>query len=170
MDRPRRSALGVGILLIALVLLLLAGQLLPGVFGWVGPITWPLIVIGVGAFLLLLGLVTGNPGMAVPACVVGGIGMLLYWQNATNNFSSWAYAWALIPGFVGVGVILEGLFAGRFGKALVSGGWLILISLVILTIFASFMGGPQLLGVYWPVLLIILGLIALVQYFMQARR
>jgi hypothetical protein len=170
MKRARRSSLGVGILLIALGLLVLVGQLFPGIFGWGGPITWPLIVVGVGIFLLLLGLATGNPGMAVPACIVGGIGVLLYWQNATQNFGSWAYAWTLISGFAGVGVILEGLFTGRFGKALVRGGWMILVSLVMFTVFASFLGGPKLLGIYWPALLILLGLISLVQYFMQTRR
>ena len=99
-------------------LLFLAGQLFPGMFGRIGPFTWPVIVVGVGVFLFVLGLITGNPGMSVPACVVGGIGLLLYWQNATGNFASWAYAWTLIPGFVGVGVILEGLLAGHFGR-----GW-----------------------------------------------
>jgi hypothetical protein len=170
MDRARRSTLGVGVLLIVLGLLFLVRQLFPGFFGWIGPFTWPVTVISVGVFLLLLGLVTGNPGMAVPACVVGGIGVLLSWQNATGNWASWAYAWALIPGFAGVGVILEGLFSGRFGRGLVNGGWMILISLVMATIFASFLGGPQVLGVYWPALLILLGVIALVQYFIQPRR
>jgi hypothetical protein len=170
MDRSTRSGLGVGILLIALGILFLAGQLFPGMFGRIGAFTWPMIVVGVGVFLFVLGLITGNPGMAVPACVVGGIGMLLYWQNATGNFVSWAYAWTLIPGFAGVGIILDGLLAGHFGRGLVSGGWLILISLVMFAIFASFLGGPQFLGVYWPVLLIGLGILALVQYFVQPRR
>ncbi len=168
MERTRRTSLGVGILLIALGLLFLVGQLLPGIFGWVGPITWPLAVVGVGIFLLLFGLATGNPGMAVPACVVGGIGVLLYWQNATQNFGSWAYAWALIPGFTGFGIILEGLFTGALGKALARGGWLILVSLVMFAVFASFLGGPKLVGIYWPALLIVLGLMALVQYFRSA--
>jgi hypothetical protein len=170
MDRSSRSGLGVGILLIALGLLFLAGQLFPGIFGRVGAFTWPIIVVGVGVFLFVLGLVTGNPGMSVPACIVGGIGLLLYWQNATGNFASWAYAWTLIPGFVGVGVILEGLLGGHFGRGLVRGGWLILISLVMFAIFASFLGGPQFLGVYWPALLILLGILALIQYFVQPRR
>ena len=170
MDRSTRSGLGVGILLIALGLLFLAGQLFPGIFGRVGAFTWPMIVVGVGVFLLVLGLVTGNPGMSVPACIVGGIGLLLYWQNATGNFASWTYAWTLIPGFVGVGVILEGLLGGHFGRGLVRGGWLILISLVMFAIFASFLGGPQFLGVYWPALLILLGILALIHYFVQPRR
>jgi hypothetical protein len=170
MDRSSRSGLGVGILLIALGLLFLAGQLFPGIFGRVGAFSWPIIVVGVGVFLFVLGLVTGNPGMSVPACIVGGIGLLLYWQNATGNFASWAYAWTLIPGFAGVGIILEGLLAGHFGRGLASGGWLILISLVMFAIFASFLGGPQFLGVYWPLLLIGLGILALVRYFVQPRR
>ena len=74
------------------------------------------------------------------------------------------------PASSGVGVILEGLLAGHFGRGLVSGGWLILISLVMFAIFASFLGGPQFLGVYWPVLLIGLGILALVRYFVQPRR
>jgi hypothetical protein len=170
MERSRRSTLGVGVLLIVVGLLFLVGQLAPDLFGWVGPFTWPLWVIGVGVFLLLLGLISGNAGMAVPACIVGGIGMLLYWQNTTGDWASWAYVWTLIPGFAGVGVILEGLFSGRFGKALLGGGWTILVSLVMFAIFASFLGGPRLLGVYWPVLVILLGVIALVQYFVQPRR
>ncbi len=170
MDRARRSTLGFGVLLIALGLFFLVRQIFLGFLGWNGPFTWPFSVVGVGVFLLFLGLVTGNPGMAVPACIVGGIGLLLYWQNLTGNWASWAYAWTLIPGFAGVGVILEGLFSGRFGKALVGGGWTILVSLVMFTIFASFLGGPQLVGQYWPALLILLGVIALVQYFIQPRR
>ena len=170
MDRSTRSGVGVGILLIALGLLFLAGQLFPGIVGRIGAFTWPMIVVGVGVFLFVIGLVTGNPGMAVPACIVGGIGLLLYWQNATGNFASWAYAWTLIPGFVGVGVILEGLLTGHFGRGLVRGGWLILISLVMFAIFASFLGGPQFLGVYWPALLILLGILALIQYFVQPHR
>ena len=170
MNRSRRSSLGVGVLLIVLGVLFLLDQFFPGAFGWIGPITWPLIVVFVGISLLLLGLLTGNPGMAVPACVVGGIGLLLYWQNATQNFGSWAYAWALIPGFAGAGVILEGLLRGRPGKALTEGGWMILVSLVMFAVFASFLGGPQVLGVYWPVLLIALGAFALIRYFLQPGR
>lgn len=169
MDRDRKSALGTGILLIGLGLFFLARQIFPEFLGWRGLLTWPFSIMGVGFFLLLLGLATGNPGMAVPACIVGGIGGLLYWQNLTGNWASWAYAWTLIPGFAGVGVVLEGLLSGRLDKVK-GGGWSILVSLVMFAIFASFLGGPQLLGVYWPVLLILLGVIALVRYFFQPRR
>jgi len=169
MDRSRNSAV-LGVVLILAGMLLLAGRLVPGLWGSLELLTWPMIVVGVGVLLLIIGLLTNAPGMAVPACIVGGIGLLLYWQNATGNFESWAaYAWALIPGFVGVGVILMGLLEGHPSSGLVAGGWLILISLVLFAIFASFMGGPVILGKFWPVLLIALGILGLVRYVIRPR-
>ena len=169
MERSRNSAAVVGVILILAGLFLLAGQLVPGLWARFEVMSWPMIVVGVGILLLVIGLLTNAPGMAVPACVVGGIGLLLYWQNATGNWESWAYAWTLIPGFVGVGVILAGILGGHTGSALVSGGWLILISLVLFAVFASFMGGPVIAGKFWPVLLIVLGVLALVRYVFRSR-
>lgn len=158
----RKNIIG-GSLLILAGLLFLIYQLLPGQFGWLRvEMSWPLFVIAAGIFLLVMGLLTGAPGMAVPACIVGGIGLLLYWQNLTGAWSSWAYAWALIPGFVGVGVILTGLLGeGRLMDALEGGFWLIIISLILFAIFGSFLGGLNIFGAYWPVLLIVLGLLLL---------
>ena len=166
MDRRRRSSLAGGLVLILLGAWFLVAQWVPGL-----PTTfsWPWIVIGVGGFLLLLGLLTGAPGLAVPACIVGGIGGLLYWQNATGNWESWAYAWTLIPGFVGVGILLSGLLGGEIRQSVQGGGWLILISLVLFAVFGSFLGGLDLLGPYWPVLLILLGLLLLARPLFRSR-
>ena len=136
---------------------------------WVPGFDWPLIFVGVGLALLIIGLLARMPDMAVPACIVGGIGGLLYWQNATGRWESWAYAWTLIPGFVGVGIILAGILGGGLRKALGGGLWLILISLVLFAIFGSFLGGLNLLGPYWPVLLIVLGLFILVKRLVRRR-
>ena len=165
MKRRTRSNVVGGILLILFGLLLLAYQFAPEQFSWLQiEMTWPLIVVGVGLFLLVFGLLVGAPGMAVPAMIVGGIGGLLYWQNLTNNWSSWAYAWTLIPGFVGVGAILAGLLGeGRIRDAIDGGGTLILISAVMFAIFGSFLGGLKLLGDWWPLLLILVGLLILVR-------
>jgi len=121
----------------------LAGQLVPGLQAW---FAWPLTIVGVGVLLLIIGLLTGVPGLAVPACIVGGIGGLLYWQDATGNWESWAYAWALIPGFVGVGGVLAGLLGGEGRQAVRGGGTLILISLILFAIFGSFFGALGLWG------------------------
>lgn len=164
MDRGNRSGLAVGMLLILLGIFFLALQLLPGLQAWFSAaFAWPLIVIGVGVFLFIFGLLVRAPGMAVPAAIVTGIGGLLYWQNATGNWASWAYAWALIPGFVGIGVILAGLLGENTGRSLRDGLNLLIISLVLFVIFGSFLGGLPLLGPYWPVILILFGLWLLFQ-------
>jgi len=157
--RIRRSSLAVGLVLVLLGACFLAVQWVPGLWAW---FSWPLVVVGVGVLLLVIGLLTGAAGLAVPACIVGGIGGLLYWQNASGNWESWAYAWTLIPAFVGVGIVLSGLLGGEGRQSVGGGGWLILISLVLFTVFGSFFGALGLVGAYWPVLLIALGLLILV--------
>jgi hypothetical protein len=170
MDRQNRARLGTGIILVLLGLWFLAVRVSPGLADWAeGRLGWPVIIISVGLAMLLMGVVTGGYGLAVPAAIVSGVGGLLYWQNATGNWESWAYAWALIPGFVGVGIVLTGLLEGKPGPALRSGGWLILISLVMFFIFGSFLGGASLLGPYWPVLLIGLGGLLLLQSVLRSR-
>jgi len=110
-----------------------------------------------------------TPEMAVPATIVTGIGCLLYWQNATGRWESWAYVWTLIPGFVGVGTILAGLLGRNLRKSLSDGGSLIFISLIMFAIFSSFLGGRGFFGNYWPALLILLGLWILVRPLFRAR-
>lgn len=165
MERRTRTSVVGGLLLILLGLFFLAYQVMPDQLAWLRiDMSWPLIVVAVGAGLLIFGLLVGAPGMAVPACIVGGIGALLYWQNATGNWDSWAYAWTLIPGFVGIGTILAGLLGeGRLRDALEGGFWMITISAVMFAIFGSFLGGMNLFGPYWPALLILLGAIILVR-------
>lgn len=169
MERRTRTSVVGGLLLILLGLFFLAYQVMPDRLAWLRlEMGWPMIVVAVGAGLLIFGLLVGAPGMAVPACIVAGIGMLLYWQNATGNWESWAYAWTLIPGFVGVGTILAGILGeGRLRDGLEGGFWLITISLVMFAIFGSFLGGMNLFGPYWPALLILLGLIILVRSFFR---
>jgi len=166
MDSQRRSSVAGGLVLILLGALFLAVQWVPGLQLW---FSWPLIIIGIGVLLLIVGLLTGVLAMAMPACIVGGIGGLLYWQNATGNWESWAYAWTLIPGFVGVGMVLSGLLGGDTRQMVSGGGWLILISLVLFAVFAAFFGALGLVGRYWPVLLIGLGLLVLAQSLFRSR-
>lgn len=166
MDRRRKSTLAAGLALILLGGLLLAAQLVPA---WPRWLDWPMIVVGVGVFLLIFGLLVGAPGMAVPACIVSGIGGLLYWQNATGNWKSWAYVWTLIPGFVGVGVILAALL-GEGGRAAMNRGLrLVFTSLVLFTVFGSLFGALGFLGDYWPALLILLGLLILIHSALRRR-
>lgn len=159
MTRKRRSNLVAGFLLILIGALMLATQLAPAMRGWLEVWSWPFYVVAAGAGLLFLGLLLGEPDMAVPACIVAGIGGILYWQNVTGAWGSWAYAWTLIPGFAGLGTVIAGLLsdAEKRRKIVADGLQTMLVSAVMFLIFGSFFGLP-LLGDYWPVLLILLGL------------
>ncbi len=167
--RKNRSGLAVGLLLIVLGGWFLAVQLIPGLNDWFwGLVDWPFIVIGVGLFLLIFGLLVGAPGMAVPAMIVGGIGGLLAYQNATNNWASWSYAWTLIPGFAGLGTMLAALL-GEGGKKELSGGFsTVMVSLVMFLIFSSFFGVTP-FGAWWPLVIIALGLWLLLRAFLRRR-
>lgn len=162
MKARTRSSLAFGFLLILAGAWFLAVQLIPQLNWFWSLMAWPVIIIGVAVFLLLLGLILRAPGMAIPACVVGGIGGMLYWQNATGNWESWAYAWPLIPSFVGIGLMLMTALGGGNRETFRVGAWMTIISLTVYAIFGAFFGA-SVLGSYWPVLLILLGLWVLIQ-------
>jgi hypothetical protein len=172
MDRRSRSAIGFAVVLILLGGALLAVQLVPGLKAWFdASFDWPVVFIIVGLALLVLGLAVGSPGLAVPACIVAGCGGIVYYQNATGDWTSWSYAWALIPGFVGVGTIIAALFGeGELGRAVRDGLRTIVVSAVLFVVFGSIFGPFRFLGDYWPVLLILLGLLTLVQALFASRK
>lgn len=164
MDKRRRTSIVGGALLILVGGLLFAAQVLPDFMPdfW-QIISWPWIIIGVGLFLFALGAAIGEPGMAVPATIVGGIGGILAYQSYTGTWESWSYMWALIPGFVGLGIVLMKLMGGE--GSIKEGTTLMFISFIMLAIFGSFFGAIGMAGKYWPVLLILLGVVLLVRSF-----
>lgn len=88
--------------LIGLGLLVLLVQILG--FGSLFSNLWPLFVVVPG---LVFGYFayTGDKkvsGLAVPASVITGTGLILFYQNLTGHWESWAYAWTLYPLFVGI--------------------------------------------------------------------
>jgi hypothetical protein len=163
MEERRRSGLVVGLILILLGAYFFAVQLFPGLREWLGGFfDWPIFVIGAGVLLLLIGLASGESGMSVPAMIVGGIGGILLWQSATERWDTWAYLWTLIPGFVGLGVALDGILSRQMEK-LREGLGTVLVSLVLFAVFGSWLGPFDQLGLFWPVILIVLGVYLLVR-------
>ena len=160
MRKQGRTQLALGIILILLGAWFIAQRSFPEVAAFAARFSdWPFMVIGVGVLLLLLGLILGAPGLAVPAAIVSGIGGILYYQDLTGNWESWSYMWTLIPGFVGVGVLLQGLLGEDTRRNLRHGLNLMVVSAVLFVVFAAFLGGWNLLGNFGPaVLLILLGL------------
>jgi hypothetical protein len=171
MDARQRTALAGGILLILLGACLLLARMSPD-FQALLPqnLGWPLSLVGVGLLLLVIGLVSGTPAMAVPACVVAGIGLILNYQVATGDWGSWLYMWALIPGFAGFGTVLAGILGMNPSRSIPDGLWTMVVSLALFLVFSSIFGGPVPAGPYWPVLLIALGLVGLIRNVFFPRR
>jgi hypothetical protein len=163
MTQKQRNNFVVGFVLILLGGYFLAVEFVPGLENWIGGrFEWPMLIIGFGLLLFIAGLLSGAPGFAIPASIVSGIGGILYWQNETGNYGSWAYIWTLIPGFVGVGTILLGILSRGNRRGIREGFRLIAISVIMFLLFGSFFGVLESdVFRYWPVLLIFYGLFLL---------
>ena len=161
MSRERRSDLLIGI-----ILLLIGGWFLAAQFDLVPNLNeliniqyeWPMIIIGVGVLLFVLGLLSRNPGLCVPACIVGGIGGILYYTNSTGNWGAWLFLWSLIPGFVGVGIIITTLLGGEEKSGYRDGLRLIFISAIFFIVCFILFSGQGNIIKYWPVLVIVAGI------------
>jgi len=165
MSQQNRSRIALGLILILIGAFSLARLFIPGLNEWLQfSFAWPFWIIGLGALFLLIGLLTGVPGMAVPAALLAGIGGILYYQYLSGDWQSWSYLWTLIPGFVGLGTIIAGLLGENPRQSLRSGFSSIIVSLFLLAIFAAmFDRAGSLAARYWPILVILLGLWILVR-------
>lgn len=79
--------------------------------GWL----WPLFILVPGVALLVAAALGGASVSAlfVPGSVVTTLGIIFFFQNATDYFESWVYVWALLPAAVGVGLLLYGQRSGN---------------------------------------------------------
>jgi hypothetical protein len=170
---PGAALLG-GILIVLGILFLGAQQLNFNV----ADATWPFYVIAPGVALLALGLTQRRgSGLAIAGSVVTIVGLVLFYQNATDHWESWAYAWALVgPGGSGVGMLLYGTRSGDRTMAR-DGFWQILTALglfaVGLVFFEGVIGisGNRLPLPEWvlPVGIIAIGLLVLLRGFTAGR-
>jgi hypothetical protein len=168
--RQNRSNLFLGILLIAIGAWLIATRQVPSLQGFTENMTGAMWTIAAGALILLIGLVTGAPGMAVPAAIVAGVGGILYYQDQVGDYASWSYMWTLIPGFVGIGQIVAGLLGENTRRNIANGLRQIVISAVMFLVFATFLGDINFLGEYGAaILLIMLGVFVLARGIYRGR-
>ena len=146
-SRVRQSTM-LGGLLVLLGAILLLGQFVHVDLGHYG---WPFFVIVPGVALLAVALAgrgAVGEGLAIAGSIVTVTGLILLYQNATDHFESWAYAWALVfPGAVGTGMILYGLSAGRSGNVR-AGSRLVGVGVVIFLLGAAFFEGVIGIGGY----------------------
>ena len=164
--RSGGASLGIGAVLVGLGFLFLLVQLFDFQFGqWL----WPLIIIIPGLFCfvgMLLGGKSAGP-LAIPGSIVTTVGLLLFYQNTFNHFESWAYAWALIPLAVGIGLMINGSWCEQ--PALVHNGRrlagigvvLFLVGFVFFELVLNI--GTMASGIVAPLLLIIAGIYLLLR-------
>ena len=170
--KQNRSNLALGIILLVVGGWLLVTRQVPAIQEWMSDhSTGAIYTIAAGVLILLIGLITNAPGMAVPAAIVAGIGGILYYQEVNSAYETWSYMWTLIPGFVGVGSILAGILGDNTSRNFKSGLRLLAISGVMFVIFGSFLGGLDILGEFGlPIILIALGIYVLFRGFMRGNR
>lgn len=105
----RQGSTVLGLILIASGVVFLLAQFANIDLGRYG---WPLIVVVPGVVLLVAGLASGGgptASLVIPGTIVTTVGFVLLYQNTTDHWESWAYAWALVgPTASGVGVALLG--------------------------------------------------------------
>ena len=118
-EREGRPVLAIG--LIALGVLVFMGQLTG--FGGMFSTFWPLFVAIPGLAFLYFAY-TGDKktaGLAVPGTVITGTGLILFYQNITGHWQSWAYVWTLYPLFVGLALRFMAQRTGDEGTQKASG-------------------------------------------------
>jgi len=170
--RSRSGSPGAAVLggaLIVLGLIFFAGQQLNID---IGKAAWPFYVIAPGLALATLGLTQRRgSGLTIAGSVVTIVGLVLLYQNATDRFESWAYAWVLVgPGGTGIGKLLYGTRSGD-GKMARDGFWTTLTALGIfavgLVFFEGIIGisGERLPLPNWvlPVAVIVIGVLVLLR-------
>lgn len=148
--RPAAASWAGGAILIALGLVLLAGELFT-----LSP--W-MVLASISAVLLALWAATRQYGFAVPAMIVAGLAVGTGWQDALVSSSGGEPVVGLALGFIGIYVV--NLFARREAQwwPLVPGGILAAVGGQLVaqgTVYESW------ILPLWPVALIVLGLVLL---------
>jgi hypothetical protein len=166
---PSSAGLALGIVLVVVGAFFLVMRVLDVDLSSYG---WPLYVIIPGLTLLVVGFVSLGTGAVVPGGIITMTGLVLAYQNATGDWASWSYAWALVlPGGVGLGLFLQGM-RHRDPRMLKQGRSLVLWAVLIFMIgFVFFESILNISGIDYgvigraalPVLLIVIGLMLLVR-------
>ncbi len=177
---PDFAALAVGAILILLGVFFLFTQFLGVVFGvHLGHYFWPFFVIVPGMALFTLGVMgrtNAGEALAMLGAAVTMTGVILFFQNLTGLWASWAYAWALIaPASLGIGQWAYGAAKGdstarRSGLRLASVGFVIF--LVAGAFFELIIGVSGFgLGRWgWSLLLILAGVVLLLRAVFAGRQ
>jgi hypothetical protein len=137
MDKRQLAFVAAGAVAILFGVLVIVGQFLPPGSRLV---SWPLVVVGAGAALFLVGAGTSAVGLVIPGAIVLGLGCLLYVQNLAGWWRSWSFAWTLVPGFTGLGLLAFARIHRASEGALRAAKILLLVSAALFLLFAAALG------------------------------
>ena len=140
-NKPRNagSLIG-GAILIGLGLLALVSEIFGRLDFW--GTFWPFIIIGVGG-LFFAGMFLGGKSaapLAIPGTIIASIGLMLFVQNLTGHFESWAYGWTVIVFSVGLGIFIMGLWSGDTSQRR-GGTGVMRVGAILFIIFGVFFEG-----------------------------
>ncbi len=157
-NRSNAGALVAGIILIVFGLMALAGQFF-NLVNW--GLLWPFLIVGFGVFFFLAMFMGGRSAaaLAIPGSIIGGIGLVLVFENITGHWESMSYFWTLIIMFVGIGIYLMGWYSGDVNQR--QAGWRVMkVGFILFVIFGVFFEGlfHSFHNLVFPVALIILGI------------
>ncbi len=180
--KPVRASVVAGITLIIAGILFFLIQVVGLVFNIdLSALTWPFFIIVPGLVIFVVALflpADAGLGFGMFGGMVTATGLILLYQNLTNHWESWAYAWALIaPTSTGASQWIFGILRKRADWARIGSNQMV-IGLVIFVVGAAFfelvlnISGRRFPwgGIVWPLLLVLLGLILLLRSLISAVR
>lgn len=150
----KRGNLVWGAILILLGIAFLLFQLFPDL---TAGFTWQWILILIGGIFVVASLLSRIGGLMIPGAILLGLAAIFVYQERSGNWESWAYVWALIPGFVGVGMFIGSLYDPEMRPARGASLIIMLISVILFAVFGGVFGLTLSILQYWPVLLILIG-------------
>jgi hypothetical protein len=143
---------------------------------WLGGSGWTLFILIPGIVLFTGGLLAQDEpavGLTIAGSIITTIAVMLFAMDRTGHYEAWAYAWTLIPGAAGIGVLLHG-FQTDDQRKIRAGSRLIAISLVMFALGAVFFEtifqtGTVPFGVdaFWPVVLVVVGVVVIALAFLR---
>ena len=146
---------------------------------WLGGSGWTLFILIPGLILLVGGLLARDEpavGLTIAGSIVTTIALMLFVMDRTDHYEAWAYAWTLIPGAAGIGVLIHGLKTddrARMG----AGVRLIVIALVMFAVGAWFFetifqtgAVPFGIDAFWPLALVVAGVLVIAMAFLRGPR
>jgi hypothetical protein len=157
-NRNNAGALIGGAILIGIGLLALISRVY-GNIDW--GLLWPIALIGFGALFFIAMFAAGKSGaaFAIPGTIIGGIGLVVLFQNITRHWTVMSYIWTLIIIFVGLGIYIMGWY-GEDANQRRSGARVMKIGAILFIVFGTVFETlfSSLSNMVFPVLLILLGI------------